>query len=347
MMIHRLAMRLVCALFLTLSLQLANSQDIHFTLHQMTPLAFNPANTGAFSGSYRISGLYRDQYRSVAGKAAYTTPTFSVDVPVIRGFKETDWVGVGLFFYTDKSGAGGLTQSSFKVSAAYHLALNKKGSNVLSIAYQTGSIQREIKNPENLIFESNLPGGNPGTEAISMDKRGFLDHVGGLRFSSKTNKTDEFNISFAAGKFGKPDWSLLDSMGGYTVDPRIHAQIGFSRLLSDKMRFLPNISYQKIMGTPQSTLVVQGQLDYLFNEEKRIVLLGGVGYRTGGGLGDAIQILLGADIKDIRLMFGYDINVSRLSGASGGAGGLELSAQYIGKIYKKPNPDPIIFCPRF
>src|SRR5690606_20163402 len=67
------------------------AQDIHFTLHHMTPLAFNPANTGGFYGSYRLSALYRDQYRTVAGKGAYSTPTFSVDVPVIRGFREKDW----------------------------------------------------------------------------------------------------------------------------------------------------------------------------------------------------------------------------------------------------------------
>ena len=81
------------------------------------------------------------------------TPTFSVDVPVIRGFKETDWVGVGMFFYSDKSGTGGLTQSAFKASVAYHWAMNKKATNTLSIAYQTGSVQREIKDPEKLIFE--------------------------------------------------------------------------------------------------------------------------------------------------------------------------------------------------
>src|SRR5688572_3596877 len=115
MMIHRRVMRVLCALLISFSFQLVNSQDLHFTLHQMTPLAFNPANTGAFYGSYRVSGLYRDQYRSVLGKGAFMTPTLSVDLPVIRGFKETDWVGVGLFLYSDKSGDIGLTQQSFKV----------------------------------------------------------------------------------------------------------------------------------------------------------------------------------------------------------------------------------------
>ncbi len=352
MMIHRQALRVFSALGLILFFSPAKSQDIHFTLQHMTPLAFNPAQTGAFYGSYRLSGLYRDQYRSVIGKAAFMTPTFSIDAPVIRGFKKTDWVGVGIFFYTDKSGTGGLTQSSFKISAAYHLTLNKKASNILSLAYQTGSIQREIKNIEALIFEDELAGPmpverSPDKDAIELDNKGFLDHVGGLKFSSKFNKTDEFFIGFAAGKFGRPDWSVIKQGGSYNLLPRVYGQVGMSSVMSDKIRFSPNISYQKILKTPQSTLVVQGLFDYLYSEEKRIILKGGLGYRSGAGIGDAIQIMMGADIKEIRLMLGYDVNISSLSVASGSVGGFELSAQYIGKVYKRPKPDPIIFCPRF
>lgn len=317
----------------------------------MTPLAFNPAHTGAFYGSYRLSGLYRDQYRSVAGSGAFTTPTFSIDAPILRGFKKTDWVGVGLFFYTDRSGDGGLTQQTFKVSAAYHLALNKEGSSLLSFSYQTGPVQRFVKNPSKLIFEDGLLSGGESVEIGNLvgkqDKKGYLDHVGGLRFSTRYNKTDEFNIGVAAAKFGRPDWSVLTTGGNYRLEPRIYGHIGMSTLLSDKMRFSPSITYQRIMKSPQSTLVAQGHLDYLFNEAKAIILKGGLGYRSGAGFGDAMQVMFGADIKEFRVMFGYDINISSLSGASNGAGGFEVSAQYIGRIYKRPNPDPIIFCPRF
>ncbi len=350
MKILRRPFYLVFVLMLALGAGKSWGQDIHFTLHPMTPLAFNPANTGAFYGSYRISILYRDQYRSVLGSAAYMTPTFSVDVPVIRGFKKTDWVGVGMFFYSDKSGDAGLTQSSFKASAAYHWALNKKGTNTLSIAYQTGSVQREIKNKDKLIYGDQLQTGMPsgdGNIIASDNKKGFLDHVGGLKFTSKYNKTDEFNIGIAAGKFGRPDWSVVSMGGSYPVDPRVHAQIGMSRVMSDKVRFSPNISYQKIWGSPASTFVIQGYLDYLYNEAKNTILKGGIGYRSGAGIGDAIQIMLGADIDAIRVMLGYDINVSPLASASGTFGAIELAAQYVGKIYKRPKPDPIIFCPRF
>lgn len=338
------------ALILVLLLSPAKSQDIHFTLKNMTPLAFNPANTGAFYGSYRLSGLYRDQYRSVIGSAAFMTPTFSIDAPVIRGFKKTDWVGVGIFFYSDKSGTGGLTQSSFKVSAAYHLALNKKGTNVLSIAYQTGAIQRKVSDPTKLIFgdflESNGMTNLDMNAADNMNK-GFLDHVGGIRYSSKYNKTDEFYIGFSADKFGNPNWSVLKTGGNYQLQPRVFAQAGLSRVLSNTIRFSPNISFQKVMKAPENTIVLQGLFDYLYSKEREIVLKGGLGYRSGAGIGDAIQVMLGADIKGINVMLGYDVNVSPLSGASGTVGGFELAAQYIGKIYKRPKPDPIIFCPRF
>lgn len=348
MMLFRLP---ICALILvifSLSGGTCLAQDMHFTLHQMTPVAFNPANTGGFYGSYRLAGLYRDQYRSVAGAGAFSTPTFSVDAPILKGFKEKDWVGVGMFVYSDKSGDAGLLQNAFKISGAYHMALNKQGSSILTIGYQTGGVARRIKNIDKLRFEDNIDGGT-SMERINADEKGksFTDHVGGLKFTSKYNKTDEFTIAFAASRFGKPDYSLIDSSGRYELKPKIHGQIGMSTVLSNKVRFSPNITYQRIMKGSENSLVVQGFIDYLYNKEKNVILIGGLGYRSGANIGDAVQVMMGAIIKDVRVMLGYDLNISSLSAASATQGGFELAAMYIGKVYKRPNPDPIIFCPRF
>jgi hypothetical protein len=84
--------------------------------------------------------------------------------------------------------------------------------------------------------------------------------------------------------------------------------------------------------------------EYRLNPEKQMVLRAGVGYR----LADAFQLIVGMDFKDnIKVTLGYDLNISKLSAASNGIGGFELSAVYIGKIYKKPDPEPVLFCPRF
>jgi type IX secretion system PorP/SprF family membrane protein len=325
------------------------AQDVHFTLHPMAPLAFNPANTGNFYGTYRLSGLYRDQYRTVSGKGAYMTPTFSIDLPVLRGFRKKDWVGVGMFFFSDRSGDAGLTVSTLKISAAYHFALNKTGNTYLSVAYQTGSLQRQIKNFQDLQFEDGLVSGGSSIDLGFIDqmKKGFLDHIGGLKLTSKFNKTDEWYVGAAMGKFGRPNWSLLTQGSSYQVEPRMYLHGGFSTVMTDRVRLSPNITYQKIMDAPENTLVVQGVVDYLFDPAKNLVLIGGLGYRTGAGIGDALQIMAGAVVKDVRVMLGYDVNISSLAEASGSVGALELSAQYIGRIYKRPKPDPVIFCPRF
>jgi type IX secretion system PorP/SprF family membrane protein len=339
----------IFALFLLSSGQM-QGQDMHFTLHGMTPLAFNPANTGSFYGSYRVSALYRDQYRTVAGSGAYMTPTISIDVPVIKGFREKDWVGVGFFIYSDKSGDAGLTVGTTKISAAYHLALNKKGSTMLSLAYQTGGVGRKIKDPSKLIFEDGLNGGmSADLPNVDTDPKGksYTDQVGGLQFSSKYNKTDEFNFGFAMGKIGNPNWSLLKTGSNYKLNSRLYFQAGMSTVMTDKVRFSPNITYQRILKGSEATFVAQGLIDYLFNEAKNTILIGGLGYRSGQGIGDAIQVMVGSYIKDVKVMLGYDINISSLSTASGTVGGFELAAQYIGKIYKRPKPDPVIFCPRF
>ena len=40
----------------------AAGQDTHYTLHDYAPLWLNPANTGSFSGTIRVGGIYRGQW---------------------------------------------------------------------------------------------------------------------------------------------------------------------------------------------------------------------------------------------------------------------------------------------
>jgi len=42
-----------------------SAQDKHFTQFYSSPLTLNPALTGAYIGRYRLSTVYRDQWRSV------------------------------------------------------------------------------------------------------------------------------------------------------------------------------------------------------------------------------------------------------------------------------------------
>ncbi len=337
------------------------SQDIHFTLFDMVPVIFNPAETGNFYGSYRISGIYRDQWIAVAGVPdEFKTPALSVDAPIIKGFRDQDWVGIGGFFYSDKSGSLGLSNTAFKLSAAYHLGLNKKGTTVLTLGYQTGSVGRRIRlnGLEKIVLESNDYTSDPTaylTDQALMNgeiEKSYLDHVIGLHFKAMPSKTTQFQLGFAVGNIGNVDASLLSGGGGGGMNPnpsprvesplRMIGNVGFRAQTNSRFALHPK-AFAQFLG-PATEVAIRMDGEYLLNPEKQYVLRGGVGYR----LVDAIQLVVGMDIKDQwKFTFGYDINVSSLTPASNAIGGFELSVVYIGKIYKKPDPEPILFCPRF
>ena len=323
------------------------AQDIHFTLFEMAPLAFNPAETGAFYGTYRLSGIYRDQWLSAFGAPnEFKTPSFSVDVPLIKGFRDQDWVGVGLMMFSDKAGSLDMTWGAFKLSAAYHLSLNKKQTSVLTLGYQTGSVQRRIKKPEDASLLDPEPGiVGAGPEGL---KKSFTDHVGGLLLTSRPDKENIIKVGFSVSNLAGPDGSLLSgsmdstiSRRRYELPLRMVGQGSWRHVMTDKLAVKGALFFQSFGAANE--IVLQGTGEYLFNAEKRVVLRGGVGYRFG----DALQVLAGIDIKDLRVMLGYDLNISRFTPATGTFGGFEISAMYVGTIFKRPDPDPVLFCPRF
>ena len=329
----------------------------------MVPVIFNPAETGNFYGSYRISAIYRDQWIAVAGfPDEFKTPALSIDLPIIKGFRDQDWVGVGGFFYSDKSGTLGLSNTAFKLSAAYHLGLNKKGTTVLTLGYQTGSVGRRIKTTglqkielESDMFEPGQFSGDLALQGISELKKGYLDHVGGIHFKAQMQRTTTLQLGFAIGNIGAKDASLLGGGGGGNpgpnpppTSPRFESPlryIGTAALrvqTGDRFAIHPKGFYQSLGKANEISL--RFDVEYLLNPEKQYVVRGGVGYRVG----DAAMLVVGMDLRDEwKFTIGYDISTSRISSAAKGVGGFELSVVYIGKIYKKPDPDPILFCPRF
>ena len=100
------------------------AQDIHYSLYNMSPLTLNPAHTGAYNGTYRIGGIYRDQYRSITSQQ-FSTPMIYIDAPIATlGKKQLHWLGIGGMFYQDNAGLAALKTNSFQLSAALHLALD-------------------------------------------------------------------------------------------------------------------------------------------------------------------------------------------------------------------------------
>ena len=337
------------------------AQDIHFSQFNMSPMTLNPANIGAFEGSVRIGGIYRGQWASVIGnKGQYQTPSAFVDAPVIRGFRKKDWVGVGLMFFSDKAGVGKLTHSAAKLGASYHLALNKKGTSYLTLGAQYGQASRKLT-PDGFLFAEgfNNPTSSGGyNQPLDVDfanlnrgKASWTDIDGGIVLKSRLNKVMDFSIGYSMYHIGQGKYGLVTggSTGGGGGVQSSSDKIGrrsvatgqFNIKMSDKFTVSPSFVYQTMSGADE--IIVQGLGAYLFNPEKEITLLFGLGYR----LADAVHPIVGAQYKSLRVGLAYDVNVSSLTSVSNNRGGFELAANYIVKIYKPSVVKTKVLCPRF
>lgn len=332
------------------------AQDIHFSLFNMSPLTLNPALTGAYEGTARVGGIYRDQWSSFLPNQ-FTTPSFFIDAPIIRGFRKTDWVGIGMLTVNDKAGTANLKTTQNLLSASYHFALTKDAKTMLTLGVQGGSVQRSLDlQADGLLFgdESELVGGQPGASedrSISSDKN-FFDFNAGLLLRTQMDDASSLDVGLAFNHITRPDYNFLAAspMGDQDAERRpmtITAHATYQTQFTEKWSIAPTLLVRNSGGATAINLQAWGS--YLLKEDNpaedqpEVKLNFGAGYRFG----DAGQALLGMDYGPLRVALSYDLNVSSLSEVSNYQGGFEVSAWYVFKIYKKPNTDPNILCPHF
>ena len=348
--------------FFTAILGTLQAQDIHFSLFNMSPLTLNPANTGAFFGTARVGGIYRGQWYNVSGADGYETPSFYADAPILRGFREQDWIGVGGMIFNDQAGSNKLRTNATMISASYHLGLGKDGKSVLTLGLQGGSVQRRY-DPKDLTvgdgFGPNLAynAGNSsdpfvggGTSGGGRDKTDYLDFAAGLLFRSQIDETTNFELGVSGAHVTQPDYlfgNLRENQDSINVDGagkrplRLTAHTKYEWALTDRWSAAPTAMFQTSKGATEVSL--QAWAGYLINPEMQVKLNFGLGYRFG----DAGKVLLGLDYKHLRVAAAYDVNFSQLNSATNYQGAFEIAAWYIIKIYKDPEIKQTILCPKF
>lgn len=330
-----------------LAVGVATGQDEHFTRYDFAPTFFNPANTGNFYGTYRVGVLYRDQFRTFYdGGSNYSTPTLFADANFNLAFRDQDWTSFGLTLISDKAGDVGLGSLGYMGNAAYHLSLDKKRRNVLTLGVQYGSVSIRVTDPTEANFETTLTG--IGTENIDLNdvSAGYSDLNAGLTLVSKVGKTSVFEVGFAMGHLLKGEYQFSRAMsavgGGNTnneVNARINAHTKFKFLASEGLALEPVIYFSSM----DKITNIQAQLNstILINAEKEMALTAGLGYRVG----DAGLILLGMNYGLWKVGLAYDMTLSSAKDATNSFGGFELGITRIIYRYKKPKINPVLLCP--
>ncbi len=347
--------KLVLLFTLSATLGTLTAQDIHFSLFNMSPLTLNPALTGAYEGTARVGGIYRDQWASFLPNQ-FTTPSFFIDAPVIRGFRKNDWVGVGMLTVNDQAGTAKLKTTMNMLAVSYHFAMDKERKTMLTIGLQGGSVQRSIDlKSGDLIFgdETDLTGGTPGSSADRNlgDRKNYLDFNAGVMLRTRLSNSSTLEVGVGFNHLTQPNYSFQSGQGGSRDGEKrpfkTIAHATFQSSLTEKISIAPTALFQNTGGATE--IALQGWAGYLLKAENlvekqpEIKLNAGLGYRVG----DAAQALAGVDYGPLRVALSYDINVSSLNRISNYQGGFEAAAWYVFKLYKKPSVKPAIICPQF
>lgn len=329
------------------------AQGLHFTYHEFAPVSLSPALIGDFEGTARLAGVVRDQGRSIAGSGAYSNVTLGVDINLPFGFRKQDWISGAIVMNAyDRAGAGKQGETGQHIGLAYHLGLNGSNKSYLTIGAKFINASKKIS-AEGLNFISDVSGQTSqfirDTEYLDMTESditgGYRDLEMGVAIKL-ANKANYNKFGFSIGNILNNDRSIGSSGQGNTGGDDLGLSIvGFyeGRFLMNKTTdFKPALLFRN-MGVYKE-FQMHGTVGYLINPEKELVLRGGLGARIASS--SDVQILLGAEIKDISVGLSYDLNISGLNKATNTFGGLELGLIYIFKYYPKPKIKPVILCPR-
>ncbi len=335
-MMYRLL--IVCLVCLG-SLNWLDAQEIHWTQYEMAPLLLNPAKTGDFHGTFRVGGIYRNQFSSITPNA-FNTPGIYVDAPVIKGFRDNDWVGAGGALFVDRAGALGLQTGGFFLSGSYHFALGQEANTYIVAGFQTGAYAKRIRDIDAYNSEAIILGEQDPTQGMLSDQaENAQEYAAGLMFKSKLSETFNLEAGFAIKHLNRANLSPLGRGGRLPWRTTAHGTLDIR--VNDILTLSPGFMFETF--DPVDKLVTQVRSKVLVNEERNIYITGGLGLRWE----DSAHLLFGLQFDDLQVSVAYDMTTSDLANAANYFGAFEIAASYIVKIYKKPEVDPVIFCPRF
>ncbi|NQV02249.1 MAG: type IX secretion system membrane protein PorP/SprF [Bacteroidia bacterium] len=309
------------------------AQDPQFSQFYANPLYLNPALAGA-PICPRLIANYRNQWPSV--EKAFITYNASYDqyVDFLHG-------GVGLLFSADRAGGGNLNTTMISLMYAYKFNITSRI--YASAALQATYYQRRLV-WENLLFED------------------MIDPQSGFVLPTSEKQPDQARVGvpdFSAGVFIGYENLIY---GGVSVSHITEPDIGFYADASSQLymkitahagsvinlrkggsfdgdkefSISPNILYQQQFKYRQLNVGFYLTLD---------PFVGGLWFRHNFENADAIIPFLGVHYKNLRVGYSYDITISNLKGASGGAH--EISASWQFPCIEKRRHIRAIKCPRF
>ena len=330
-------------------------QDMHFTQFYATPLTLNPALTGLFDGKYRISAIYRDQWRG-ALEEPYQSFAASVDLRFELNYNPTvnDAAAGGLLFFSDQS-RGNLVTNQMAFFGAFHKALDIKQVQFLSAGFHLGLAQSNLGgNDFNFADQFNGIDGYTGItgEQLPENNISYTDLGVGVHYTVTPNRDFSFNAGGAVHHFNRPRISFYeeaedpdDRLDAERMYVKYSAQLGLRMALSDNVQIQPRLN--GALQGPHWQANAGANFRILLEEYNSSALHLGAWVRPVTDVDetvalDAIVVLAGFELNNLLLGLSYDINANNTTNFNGDLGVFEVSISYLGEYENET-----LMCPRF
>ncbi len=326
------------------------AQDKHFTQFYASPLTLNPALAGAFDGTFRVSAIYRDQWRGSLDNP-YQTIAAALDTrfPVGDNPRNDDALGIGLSFFSDKVGGIDFNTTQMAVFGAYHKSLDIDTKQFLSLGFQLGVSQRNI-NYEDLTFNDQFNGTSgyefPTQEILPKNNFSYLDLALGLYYTVTPNSNFSLHVGGGMHHFNQPNLSFYREDGIETnLFVKYSAQLGSTINTSSRVKVFPRVLFAT--QGPHMELNIGSNVRILFNDYNSTAFHVGSWVRpvafddSGMGL-ESIVLLAGIEYQNVLFGLSYDLNMHDLQNYQQGQGAFEISIAYLGAYENET-----IICPTF
>lgn len=352
-------MRLNLLFLLTLFATQLVAQDQHFSQFYASPLTLNPALTGALEGKYRVSMIYRDQWRNSLDNPFQTFSAAADFRYPVRQYKKRyrDHIGVGVLFYNDKVNQINFSTNQIMLSGAYHKALNPDSDQFLSLGVQVGMVQRNI-NYDQLSFDDQFNGTDqfdqPTQEFFPENNFAFSDLQIGLHYSYSPRGKMGVYAGASMHHVLEPEMSWYyrqlpedekDERISSTLFRKYSAHLGLRIPIGSFTQLLPRVLVYN--QGPHLTLNAGTNIRFLIDE------ITGTALHIGGWARpvrnndsalelDAIVSMVGIEYENFLLGFSYDISPSQLNLNTRSQRTFEISIAYLGEYQ-----DESVLCPKF
>lgn len=330
-------MKGVCKVYLLVLLLITGKMSIaqvdpHFSQYYVYPSWLNPALTGVFDGTYRVSAIYRNQW---GGVAAFNTPGVSFDMNTSKN------ISFGGSLMNLKAGDAGYNYLTGYLSASYSgIRFGTNGTQRVVFGMQAGIMNRRF-NPSKFttsaMWDPMLGPVNPNNEVFTRTSSTMFDMgAGALYIDGKPGKKANFYGGLSVSHLTQPEDDFIkDAEAKLPMRVTLHGGLRIN--VNENWSITPNFLYLSQAQARETMLGAYAQVkasptaDFLF----------GANYRFK----DAISPYIGFYHKNFVLGASYDVNTSDLGKVANGANSFEISLTWIGRKAFKAEEEQFV-CPR-